>query len=347
VFRYALERWDLAPYEVVVFHRGDLTAEQRTLVGRWEYPNTNATVKWVNLAEPANADAKQLWHKHGRPEALPWVVVRSAEPGTSMPPVYAGPPDEASLRRVFDSPARRRIVETATEGNSATFILLLSGDPALDEAAAKLVDRELAQLTKRIRLPEQRDDGPRIRLALPLKASFTVVQVRRDDPEEATFVRVLLGTDSDLADIRGPVLFPVFGRGRVLGHLHGNDLNADGVFEVVNFLCGACSCEAKELNPGADLLIAANWNDLFARIGDVGEEPKAPPPAAQKGTPAAPRVTMVETRPSAAPPAAERTSEPRTWLLVAVIVAAGSVVVTGAWAFSQLRAKPETADPTP
>ena len=31
---------------------------------------------------------------------------------------------------------------------------------------------------------------------------------------------------------------------------------------MAEFLTGPCSCEVKEMNPGYDLLLAANWNSL-------------------------------------------------------------------------------------
>ena len=55
------------------------------------------------------------------------------------------------------------------------------------------------------------------------------------------------------------IVFAFFGRGRVLTALHGKDLKAKELEEVAKFLCGACSCQVKELNPGIDLLFAVKW----------------------------------------------------------------------------------------
>jgi hypothetical protein len=351
VFRYALERWDLAPYEAVVFHRGELAAADRAMLDRWAYPRANVTIRPVNLAE-ASGDATALWERHGKPTRLPWVVVRSAEPGLDVPPVYAGPLVDDALRPVFDSPARQKIVAALAGGDSGVLVLLESGDAAADDAAARRVDGEVARLLKRLRLPEPTSDGPQIRLALPLRASFTLLRVGRDDPAEAAFVRMLVGSDPALADATGPILFPVFGRGRLLGSLPGDDLNEEAVFEVVNFLCGACSCEAKELNPGMDLLIATNWPDTFARIGNVENAPKEtrpiPPKQAEPAArPAAPFRTTARERPSGATVTVPSAAAPapdgrRRWLILATLGAAVCVVVTGAWALGR---RPAPASP--
>lgn len=55
----------------------------------------------------------------------------------------------------------------------------------------------------------------------------------------------------------------MFGRGRALAALSGGDLSADVIESASRFLTGACSCEVKELNPGKDLLLAADWDSIF------------------------------------------------------------------------------------
>ena len=38
VFRYALEKWDLTPYEIVVFHRGALPVDLQKTINQWDKP---------------------------------------------------------------------------------------------------------------------------------------------------------------------------------------------------------------------------------------------------------------------------------------------------------------------
>src|SRR5262249_23861383 len=152
-----------------------------------------------------------------------------------------------------------------------------SGDEKADDAAAKLLDRELARLQKEIELPEQPEEGSMLLTALPLKVSFPVVRLDRTKPEEAAFVRMLLDSDEDLDKAKGPIVLPIFGRGRTLVGLEGESLTARQIESSAKFLCGACSCRVKELNPGKDLLIATNWDELLgARAEEPKEEAKAP-----------------------------------------------------------------------
>jgi hypothetical protein len=84
---------------------------------------------------------------------------------------------------------------------------------------------------------------------------------------------MLLRSEPDLAERSDPMVFPVFGRGRALLPLVGAGITARNIHDSAAFLVGACSCEVKELNPGFDLLLAANWEGLLTQDG-------APLPAA-------------------------------------------------------------------
>ena len=81
VFRYALERWVSDPYLVVVFHRGELTEEQKTLVNRLGPKGAraenyaNLKVRTVDLFDDnPDADMLELW-KLQKTDTLPWMAV--------------------------------------------------------------------------------------------------------------------------------------------------------------------------------------------------------------------------------------------------------------------------------
>ena len=48
VFRYALERWELSPYEVLVFHRGELPAKARPFLATLPH-HANLAIATVDL----------------------------------------------------------------------------------------------------------------------------------------------------------------------------------------------------------------------------------------------------------------------------------------------------------
>jgi hypothetical protein len=373
VFRYALERWELSPYEAVVFHRGDLPADTRTFLDSLT-GKANLTVTSVDLDGKLSPNLQNLWKRHAKPDNLPWVVVRRPDAGPKAAPAWSGPFEKESLRQLVDSPARQKIVTALRGGSSGVFVLLLSGDQAPDAAARELLDRQLARLEKLVKLPEQRGDGPRIRLALPLKVEFTVLPLRRDEAGEALFVHLLLGSDDGLEKVAGPIVFPIIGRGRLLGNLHSKELDADNLYEVVSFLCGECSCQVKELNPGIDLPIRADWPAIFEQIGAAADSgPEAPPGATRLAARVKPysgrppfdpgtskpagvdgvRVTVSHYPESPAPlaiadapPTDEPTATPagppagmryRDWLWIATLAAGVLVLLTGSWACAQWR----------
>jgi len=51
----------------------------------------------------------------------------------------------------------------------------------------------------------------------------------------------------------------VFGKGRVLLPLVGKGINEENTLGDCSYLCGPCSCQVKNQNPGTDLLVKADW----------------------------------------------------------------------------------------
>jgi hypothetical protein len=359
VFRYALERWDLSAYELLVFHRGDLPNPGRAFLDA--LPNrANIAVRFVDLEGELSPAHRKLWEAQAKATA-PWAILRWPD-GDKRPAVWSGPLNVARLEKLVDSPARQRIVKGLANGDSAVFVLLECGDAEADEAARKLLEREL------VKLPEQSQSGPRIRLALPLKVSMPVMTLKRDDPAEDGFVRLLLASEDEVAEAVGPIVFPIFGRGRLLGAGWGDAIKADTFYGVVSFLCGECSCEVKQANPGSDLLIAADWPAIFNRIGPAPETGPEMPMGVTRLARAKPLAGLLAIAPGAtkmgngletevrvsfshepqkATPITTPTHEApadqpcHCWLWGAILVVGLLVVGTGAWAGVQwLRNRP-------
>jgi hypothetical protein len=220
--------------------------------------------------------------------------------------------------------------------------------------------RELQALERKIKLPVQSDDGPKIKLPIPLKVSFPVLVLNRNQPEEAAFVRMLLATEDRLLDMKGPILFPIFGRGRVLGGLTGKEIDGEMLVRVAAFLCKECSCQVKELNPGIDLLMSLHWNDAFDRMYEGKEAVPMPASSPAYLSPAAPKNEVVPAKkstsnqrqwdpaplePQIAPnvavlaPAEEPLDEPkapqRFALWIGMGAVSGLVLLSGGWLFNQ------------
>ena len=268
VFRYALERWPSDPYEVVVFHRGALTADQQSLVdglspeGRAGEIAANVQVRAVDLDQNSDAALTQLWESRAS-ETLPLMVLRYPHP---LEPAWAGPLDADNISNLLDSPQRRELAHRLLKGETAVWILLECGDAAKNDAAATLIEQELARAQQTLELPEidQQDLVDGLMTASPdeLKIAFSLVRLPRTDPQEKIFVEMLLGSEPDLREFDEPLAYPIFGRGRALYTLVGAGINAETISEACKTLVGPCTCQVKEQNPGMDVLMAVNWDGL-------------------------------------------------------------------------------------
>jgi hypothetical protein len=288
VFRYALEHWSPDTYQALVFHRGPLTAEQQAVVAELEMAagGVNLSVRTIDLAHETDAVLPEAAH-------LPWLVVRYPAATAIAEPVWSGPLQAGAVPALTDSPARREIRRRLLEGESAVWVLLDGGTAAADGAAETLLRSQLGNLQQTMKLPE-RTEAPEDHVEgeeqLPVRLAFSALRVRRDDPAEALLVRLLLHSEPDLAGRREPMIFPIFGRGRILYALVGAGISEGNLRETAAFLTGACSCRVKKETPGIDLLLPDNWHAASEKreaeaetASRVGEE-EAPPPAAAPKT---------------------------------------------------------------
>lgn len=266
VFRYALERWTAAPYDVVVFHRGPIDEDVRKALEVLRQAGANLEVDRVNVAEPVPEKRQQLLEKSKR--TPPCIV--AVYPGTSLI-AWSSALSVDAAKSLADSPARREIARRLLSGDSAVWVLIDSGDKSKDDAAATLLEGELRKLEKSLKLPSHAAGDPPLLSEIPLRIAFSTLRLARGNPDEAALLTMLLNSDTDL---NGPVAFPIFGRGRALWAMAGAGLNPEIIGQAGKFVIGACSCEAKEENPGLDLLVAADWEANLASPPPALEIPK-------------------------------------------------------------------------
>lgn len=337
VFRYALERWAPDLYVVTVFHRGPWADDARAAVDELETylesdeKQSNIDLHLVDLDGEVHPEEEDLWEKQGD-VPLPHMVVEFPLYLDEPEPLWTGPLTTRNVATLMDSPARREIARRILKGESAVFLLVLSGDEKRDAAFEKRLQARLDFMEKELRLPTLTPDDfqylnrsgppaggpgsgragdPGASLTGPkLKLDFSVLRVRRSDKNEAMLVAMLTG-DPD-ADGKAPelILAPVFGQGRALGLLHENEADDDTIAEVCAFLVGPCSCRVKEQNPGFDLLISVAWRNFLQGEAVVDKElppltglptlarakPAADPQAAL-GSAAGPQTPDMETKP--------------------------------------------------
>ena len=106
--------------------------------------------------------------------------------------------------------------------------------------------------------------GSELYSEVPLLLQFSVLEIDPSDPKEQFLVRQLSGFQAEAFAAGEPLIIPVFGRGRALEVIPASQLNAELIHDLTEFLCGACSCQVKEQNPGFDLLLSTNWNEALS-----------------------------------------------------------------------------------
>jgi hypothetical protein len=269
VFKYALTYWAPDPYWVIVFHRGPLSTEQKSVVDRLQRaslgidPRANVIVRMVDLAGSPDAEMQKLWKAQSGSE-LPWMVVKYPRLSMISEDVWSGPLGDDDVEAILDSPVRKKIARRILGGEVAVWGLLESGSKQQDDEAAHLLETQLKKMseTLRISVPEigvdQFTDAD-------LSVSFSILRLSRSDPDEKILVQMLLKSEWDLKTFSKPIAFPVFGRGRALYALVGDGITKSNIEMACAFLVGWCSCQVKAQNPGVDLLMSVDWDNM---IGD-------------------------------------------------------------------------------
>jgi hypothetical protein len=317
VFRYALENWVPSKYELIcVYSTKPFVEDIRFLdILRDRCDRANVQFRPVDVARELDpATRKLIGNAASGP--FPHLILRYPDSTEQIPPVWTGPFEMEDVRRVFESPAREQLIARLKQGYATVVLLLLSGDEVRDAAARAFLAEHLPRLAGRIELPKKSDEGPQVTWDAPVRVEFPVIEVARTSTEEV-FVQMLLGSEDGLKDVTGPIAFPVFGRGRALCSLHGRDLEKPSELQrSLEFLCKACSCQAKELNPGLDLLISTDWN--------------APPETISSAEPVAIDRPVKDSQSAADSPALR----PRDY---AVAAAGLAVVLSGIWVLRSRR----------
>jgi hypothetical protein len=296
VYRYALDRWPADPYELAV-SASDAKDPGVARFLRNFTDNTPVNLAPVRLKE---AGSSHLAFPHAAPEAAP---------------AWAGALDAAAIPSLIDSPARTELTHRILAGETGVWLLVESGERSADDQAAAMLDKRLHYLEQAADIPPIDPDDPTNELGPgpALMVKFSVLRVRRDDPAEQAFLRMLAGPKHDTPPSTGPWLALVFGRGRVLGAWPAEGFGNEQIDEASLFLLGACSCQVKRMNPGWDLLLNANWDEALQAMGfqkpgqpamlATPDGPKAPSPILPKVATVAPNGQIVGKGSSAVPSA--------------------------------------------
>jgi hypothetical protein len=293
VYRYAMYRWESAPYEVYHFHRGQpdvhFAEVEKVLMAAAanEVTPANVVARQVNLEDEAELksippDVAKLFQAKSDPQLPLTLVVNPL--GYE---VYSGAltPPTAEIGVVgANSPFRRQIGELLKQGNAAVFILVPGKDGELNAAVEKAVEKLVADVNsgkvqlydgpptdgppEPARNAEPAEDAPPADDKQP-SHSIARLKLERDvlTAQDPWLLRSLMAAEPDLGPLQAePMVFVVYGRARVLPPYVGKGITVDNLIEVTEFITGACSCTVKEQNPGVDLLMAYDWKAASAAL---------------------------------------------------------------------------------
>lgn len=280
VFRYALERWPPYPYQIIVFHDKALDKKEEDAIEAIEESYSNLSGWHVDLNDKLPEELSLIWEEEKKKADLPWLVVRYPEQFWGVvdsKTFWSGPFDLQKLSEVTSSPARTELVQNMLRGISSVWVYVEGGDKENDDAKVKILKDRLAMIKKEAILPpEAFEEVGQGEMAdtVPLKIDFEIIRLARDDPKEQVFLNMLLKTERELGKHKNePMFFPVFGQGRALWALIGKGINDEMIDRICEFMLGDCSCEIKDLNPGVDLLITADWFGGISNILSVSDIP--------------------------------------------------------------------------
>lgn len=273
VYQYALENWPADPYELAVYHKEDLNEAQQKVLERLQAAQLGDSHQLANvevLLKPV-ADGTA-------PEGMgddPYLVVRYPSMHGIRTPVWSGPLTMEAVERLLQSPTREQLGELLANRTSGVWILLESGNRRADEAVASSLKETLDRLVQTLVIPSSAEWGGE-EVTIDNNLVFEVLRVDRTDPAEQALVAMLMHSEPDLLsdEFRDqPMVFPIYGRGLILYALIGNGINAWTLSEAGEFLAGPCSCQIKSANPGTDLLMSVDWDQLVTPLAPAQPSP--------------------------------------------------------------------------
>ena len=245
VFRFALERWEPDAYKVVI-------------TGKY---SEQAKDELRQLIEFINVEVDFLGGEKPRVDLF--------SPGEYPQRIFSNDAPQQAVAKIADSKIRKAIVDKILSGVSGVFIILNSGDEARDHQALIEVNQAIQDAEQQLKIlsgvvsadseeKDLRDPDNNLRSKLDLKIDFDVIVMDRSD--DVVLTQMLLAVEDDLSDIESVMVFPLFGRGRVLPPFIGNGISRDNLMTPLREITAACSCTIKNQNPGSDIILKADWD---------------------------------------------------------------------------------------
>ncbi|GEM_PF-723288 len=282
VFRYALERWPPDAFYVTLLHKGMEEEAQE----KWLAPvfDANYGVSSVDLREDELPEGiPDAYHQIAKQvsEQQPYFALEYPEDyGIEEPVIFQGPTSPENMQQLLSSPVREELIKRILGGHSTVFLFIPGKNAENNSSLLQLLEEQSVWLNENLELPEKMleiySPEQKAEVIKELPIHFSVMTLYREDPKEGVLVeslkRIISEEEWNNPDLAWVV--PIFGQGRALAMESSETFSKDMMREMAVFLCGSCSCEVKELNPGFDVFIVEPWmEDLERSFVDEAKEP--------------------------------------------------------------------------
>jgi len=193
--------------------------------------------------------------------------------------LWDGALTQENIDLLVDSPLRKELTSRLlNNGDAIVWLFLPCGDEEKDTQAKETLAAELKRL--RQMMLESGELWPLSGIPTPgedihewMVPRFSILEIDPDAAEEAFVISSLLRSEPGLDELTDqPMVFPTFGRGRVVFGLVGEGITTENIEQTCYYLTGPCSCQIKDANPGMDLLTSVEWDaSIYIRMS-VREE---------------------------------------------------------------------------
>ena len=249
VFRYALERWERDEYRLMVAAKGELSADVRKRVDDldrqtyWGEGFCNLKVEVVDVADGLNKELLEAYPAMAQVTG-PTAFLFYPEVAKHQAVILQESFTNETVSKLVSSAFVDKVMLGLLEGTTAVYVLVDSGDQAADDKAYQELNRTLKILEKEIGLPPgviettgditggltredmrgRFDPDDVLMSGIPLKIGFSVERLTREQAEPVLRA-IMMNCEEDLGEyVDQPMVFPVFGRGRMLYPMMGESI---------------------------------------------------------------------------------------------------------------------------
>ncbi|HVJ66394.1 MAG TPA: hypothetical protein VM510_00345, partial [Caulifigura sp.] len=226
----------------------------------------NLEITTVDVTQPFEPGFEDLWKTVPADAPLPYLLVQVRMGREKVLTVWQAPLKDADFDKLTHSPQRQEIVDRLLKGHSAVWLVLPGKDELATHNTVNLIETELNRLQDELPLPAGiGQPGSEVYSEIPLTLRFSVLLLKPGPDADILLPEIFRRVAPGAAAEGQPLVMPVFGRGRAVDVIPGDKADEGTVEDLSKFICGACSCQVKEQNPGFDLLMSVPWNErLFA-----------------------------------------------------------------------------------